>query len=151
MGVGIGESIYTLKPWGAYILNEFYKLHLVDQPHTLSETIANVIGGFVRQPVTGKHEWVVSEDVNSMYPLLSMVSFNMSPETYVPLSKAPAELREFILTYYTDQDEDRCLNLSNEVKLKTIELLKKYNFSMGINGALFSNEKIGLIPKLVLV
>ena len=150
MGVGIGESIYTLKPWGAYILNEFYKLHLVDQPHTLSETIANVIGGFVRQPVTGKHEWVVSEDVNSMYPLLSMVSFNMSPETYVPLSKAPAELREFILTYYTDQDEDRCLNLSNEVKLKTIELLKKYNFSMGINGALFSNEKIGLIPKLVL-
>ena len=150
MGVNFSESIGTLKPWGSYILNEFYKKRMVQAPKSENDGLTNIIGGFVRDPIVGQHKWIVSEDVNSMYPLLSMVSFNMSPETFIPVSKAPPEVREMILTHYNDQNEDRLFDLSNDVKLKTSDILKKYKLSMGINGALFSNEETGLIPQLVL-
>ena len=100
MGVNFSESIGTLKPWGSYILNEFYKKRMVQAPKSENDGLTNIIGGFVRDPIVGQHKWIVSEDVNSMYPLLSMVSFNMSPETFIPVSKAPPEVREMILTHY---------------------------------------------------
>lgn len=39
-------------------------------------------GGFVKDPQVGMHKWVVSFDLNSLYPHL-MLQYNMSPETYV--------------------------------------------------------------------
>ena len=35
------------------------------------------------------------------------------------------------------------------MKFQKIELLQKYNYSLGINGAIFSKDKLGMIPKLV--
>lgn len=150
MGVNFSDALGTLKPWGSYLLNEFYKEKIICPSDEERTEKVNIIGGFVRDPIKGKHHWIISEDVNSMYPMLSMAGSNMSPETFIPVHKAPMELRELILAYYNDQDENRLLNLDQSIKDKTRELLVKYNCSMGINGALFSNVHIGLIPKLVL-
>ena len=37
-------------------------------------------GGYVKEPQIGRHEWIVSFDLNSLYPNL-IVQYNMSPET----------------------------------------------------------------------
>ena len=37
-------------------------------------------GGYVKEPQVGRHKWVVSFDLNSLYPNL-IVQYNMSPET----------------------------------------------------------------------
>ena len=37
-------------------------------------------GGYVKEPQVGRHEWIVSFDLNSLYPNL-IVQYNMSPET----------------------------------------------------------------------
>ena len=39
-------------------------------------------GGYVKPPQIGRHSWVVSFDLNSLYPNL-IVQYNMSPETLV--------------------------------------------------------------------
>ena len=39
-------------------------------------------GGYVKDPHVGSHDWVVSFDLNSLYPNL-IVQYNMSPETLV--------------------------------------------------------------------
>ena len=37
-------------------------------------------GGYVKEPQVGRHDWIVSFDLNSLYPNL-IVQYNMSPET----------------------------------------------------------------------
>lgn len=91
----------------------------------------------------------MSVDVNSMYPLLGMVSFNMSPETYIPPHLVPQELQDILRVYYNSQEELNILNLDSTVKERVTELLQKYNIGLGINGACFRREEEGIIPKTV--
>ena len=41
-----------------------------------------IAGGYVKEPNPGRYEWVVSFDLNSLYPNI-IVQNNMSPETYL--------------------------------------------------------------------
>lgn len=148
MGVQVGETLGTVKPWSTYIANRSIMNNQVLPPRKEVDH-PNIVGGFVRDPNPGKHKWILSEDVNSMYPLLGMVGFNMSPETYVPIHELPNDLRDIVLTYFNDQDESKRLKLPDEVWQRTTELLNEHNMSLGINGAVFSKEKRGMIPELV--
>lgn len=148
MGVQIGDALGTVKPWAQYIANMSMLTKQV-MPMRQEHDSPHVVGGYVRVPQVGKHNWVLSGDVNSMYPLLGMVAFNMSPETFIPKSKLDPELRDIIISYFNDQDEEARLELSENIWNKTTELLKKNNVTLGINGAVFSKEKLGMIPEMV--
>ena len=148
MGVQIGDSMGTVKPWSQYIANRSIK-NMQVMPMRQEFPDPHVVGGYVRDPNTGKHKWVVSGDVNSMYPLLGMVGFNMSPETFIPKHKLPPALRDIVLTYFNDQNEEARLHLSDEVWEATTDLLKLHNMTLGINGAVFSKEKLGMVPEMV--
>ena len=148
MGVTVGDSLGTVKPWSQYISNRSMLGRQVmptrkefDSPH--------VVGGFVREPNQGKHTWVLSADYNSMYPLLGMVGFNMSPETYIPKNELPPELRDVVLSYFNDQNELDRLNMTKEIWEATENSLKEHNISLGINGAAFHKDKLGMIPEMV--
>jgi len=91
----------------------------------------------------------VSEDVNSMYPKLSMATFNMSPETYIPQEKLPTDLRQIVNKYFSGQIDDDKFNIPQEIWIKLKELLNKYNLAMAVNGACFKRDKQGIIPRLV--
>ena len=39
-----------------------------------------IIGAYVKEPITGRHDWIVSFDLNSLYPHLIM-QYNISPDT----------------------------------------------------------------------
>ena len=148
MGVQLSDSLGTVKPWSQYILNRSLLNHQVMPPKT-EHPDPHVVGGYVRDPNKGKHKWVVSADVNSMYPLLGMVGFNMSPETYVPKHKLPTELRDIVLQYFNDQNEEKLLDLPEDVWEATIKSLETNNLALGINGAVFDKSNVGLIPELV--
>ena len=148
MGVTISDAMATVKPWSQYILNKSYQENKI-MPYKKDNPQPNVVGGFVRDPQIGKHKWVISADVNSMYPLLSMVGFNMSPETYVPKHKLPSDLKDLVLSKFNDQLEENRLNMTEEEWKYTSSLLQKYNYSMAINGAVFTKDKLGMIPEMV--
>ena len=148
MGVQIGDSMGTVKPWSQYILNKSMLNAQVMPPKT-DHPNPDVVGGYVRDPNKGKHKWVLSSDVNSMYPLLGMVGFNMSPETFVPKAKLPDELRDIVLKHFNNQEEEKRLNLDESIWNRTTELLQEHNLALAINGAVFSKDNLGMIPEMV--
>lgn len=152
MGVLLDDTLKTVKPWSQHIANEAMKQKKVMPPKKEVES-PKIVGGFVKEPIPGLCKWCMNVDVNSMYPMLSIAAFNMSPETYISMDKAPADLRDLLKSVIKkDQDEEQFLDLkdNNPEKFKKItELLQKYKLSLGINGALFDISKKGLIPSLV--
>jgi len=148
MGITLSDAMGTVKPWSQYISNKAMQNNQILPPRK-DNTDPYVVGGFVRAPERGMHEWIISEDVNSMYPLLGMVGFNMSPETFVAKSELPDDLRDIVLSYYNDQEEINRLDIPMDVKEHVKTTLKKHNVSLGINGAVFKNDKLGIIPELI--
>jgi len=149
MGVLLQDSMGTVRPWARYISNKALQSNRIMPKDQYSDGDTSIKGGYVAEPVKGKHNWVLSSDVNSMYPLLGMVGFNMSPETFIPLSKTPNDLKEIILRYYNNENEAERFDIPVQVKERVTELLQKYNYSMGMNGALFTREKTGMIPEMI--
>lgn len=148
MGVQISDSLGTVKPWAQYLSN----VAIIDaqvMPPQKENAQPHVVGGYVRDPSLGRKKWVISSDVNSMYPLLGMAGFNMSPETFLEIHQLPPSLRDLVLTYFTGQDEGQRLELTDDVWETVIEELQEHNIALGINGAAFDKSSLGMIPKLV--
>lgn len=148
MGCLQEDILGTLKAWDCSITNTIFKDNLIAPPHA-KKTNPYVVGGFVRRPIKGKHKWILSSDVASMYPLLSMAAFNMSPETFIPFEDRPQELKDITTKFFKSQNEDDILDITDEEFKYINEVCSKYNVSCGINGAMFTKEKQGVIPKLV--
>lgn len=146
-GCVIEDTLGTIAAWNSYIANVCYQKKIA-LPIKVEHEDPHIIGGYVKDPEIGLHKWVISNDYNSMYPM-NMVGFNMSAETYKPLAKIPSDLRTLIMENFYDQNEDRVMDLPQDVWDKTTKLLEKYNYSMGINGAIFDKTQQGIIPELV--
>lgn len=147
MGVLISDSFGTVRPWSQYISNIAAQSNQV-LPGRVDHEQPSVTGGYVRDPVRGKMHWVLSADVRSMYPNV-MIAYNMSPETIREINELPGELRDVILAYFNDQDESKLLDYPEEVWNHTSALLTKHNLAMGINGAIFTRNETGLLPRLL--
>lgn len=148
MGILFSDALGTVKPWGNYINNVAWaqkKIITTDKPGKEGSNK----GGYVRDTIKGRYKWIVSVDVNSMYPLLSMVAQNMSAETYIPAQKLPKDLREIVVKYFMNEEEDDRLELPENIWEEYRTLLKKYNFSGSATGAIFDKSKQGMISKLV--
>jgi len=87
-------------------------------------------GAYVKDPQVGMHKWVMSFDLNSLYPHLIM-QYNISPETLVTQNKIPKMTVDRLL--------DREFNTTQ---------LKKHH-TITPNGALFRTNKKGFLPELM--
>ena len=84
------------------------------------------MGAYVKEPQVGMHEWVVSFDLNSLYPHLIM-QYNISPETSVESSDMSLSV-------------DKMLN--KEVDVQS-------HYATTPNGARFSKRKQGFLPEIL--
>lgn len=80
--INFGDTFASVNPWDVIIYN-----YLMDQRIVIPQMPSvsggeSIIGGFVKEPIVGMHKWVVSFDLNSLYPHLIM-QYNISPETFV--------------------------------------------------------------------
>ena len=148
MGVQIGDSMGTVKPWSQYIANKSM-MNMQVMPPRQDHPQPNIVGGYVRDPNAGKHRWTLSADVNSMYPLLGMVGFNMSPETFIPKYKLPEKLRDLVLMHFNDQDDEKRIYMDNNIWNNVTSELQENNLALAINGAVFSKDKLGMVPEMV--
>jgi len=81
-------------------------------------------GGYVKDPQIGRHDWVVSFDLNSLYPNL-IVQYNMSPETIVDQTEVEG------VQYY----------LAGSAV--------KGNFAVAANGSRYRKDVDGIIPQII--
>ena len=125
------NDVYSqVKMWDVIIYNYLrdkgIQVPLIER-QSKSEAYA---GAYVKDPQVGLHKWVVSFDLNSLYPHLIM-QYNISPETIVGMSE-------------THPGVDDMLNKSFDTSH-----LPSINQTMTPNGALFSREKHGFLPELM--
>jgi DNA polymerase elongation subunit (family B) len=113
-------------------------------PTFVNEDIRDPLaGGFVRDPVRGLHESIVSFDVNSLYPN-TIITLNISSET--KLGK--------IVTGDIEKDEKIDIKLVNG-KVSTIptakfkEFIVKEKVSVSKAGVLYSQKFKGVCPNLI--
>jgi DNA polymerase elongation subunit (family B) len=75
------DALGTTAIWDATIYNELMNDKIVIPPKPpVPETLPKIVGGYVKEPFVGSHDWVCSFDLNSLYPNI-MVQYNISPET----------------------------------------------------------------------
>ena len=75
------EDVYSqVRMWDTLIYNYLTDRNIVVPPKKGAKKDEKYAGAYVKEPIPGKYDWVVSFDLNSLYPHLIM-QYNISPET----------------------------------------------------------------------
>lgn len=127
-GVNYGDAFGTVGIWETILYRRLLKEGKVPPIKSGPGARAGeLVGGYVKDPKVGMHPWVVSFDLNSLYPHL-MLQYNMSPETYL------SDTREYV-------SQDMVLNDKFQNNNK--------DYSVCANGVCFTNKFRGIIPEII--
>ena len=122
------EDIFgTVKYWDVMIHNYLKNKKVVVPQKSFSSKSDKYEGAYVKDPQVGQHKWVMSFDLNSLYPHLIM-QYNMSPETLVTGN-------------YMKLDVDTML------KETPIDIPERCTITP--NGALYRTDKRGFLPEMM--
>ena len=127
-GVNYQDTLGTTAIWDSIIFRRLARSKVAIMPSNNSKS-TKFPGGFVKEPQVGMHDWVMSFDLNSLYPNL-IIQYNMSPETLVRQSCV------------SDLNPDKILS---EEKID----VPNDNLAVACNGATFRRDKKGIIPEIV--
>ena len=123
------EDVYSqVRMWDTLIFNFLKKENIVVPPKKGSKKDDKYAGAFVKEPIPGLYEWVVSFDLNSLYPHLIM-QYNISPETL-------QDHRHPSVTV------DRLLG--QQIDLSTLQ-----GETVCANGAMYRTDLQGFLPKMM--
>ena len=87
------EDVFQqVRMWDAIIFNWLKKKNIVIPMQKLGKKDDQYAGAFVKEPTPGLYNWVVSFDLNSLYPHLIM-QYNLSPETLIKIDDYTDEMR----------------------------------------------------------
>tara|TARA_S200000501_G_C20854182_1_gene757045 strand:+ start:457 stop:2937 length:2481 start_codon:yes stop_codon:yes gene_type:complete len=121
------EDVYSqVRMWDTMIYNYLADKNVVPPPRKGARKDEKYAGAYVKEPKPGKYDWVVSFDLNSLYPHLIM-QYNISPET----------LWE---TRHPSASVDKLLN--QEVDLSG-------DFAVCANGAQYRKDIKGFLPEMM--
>ena len=127
------EDVFgQVKYWDVLIHNYLKNKKIVIPQKARQSKSEKYEGAYVKDPQVGQHKWVMSFDLNSLYPHLIM-QYNMSPETLVTGS------------YLKLADDKTYVNeMLGEVNLDIPE-----NTTITPNGALYRTDKLGFLPEMM--
>ena len=126
--VNFSDIAYQVRTWDAIIYNYLKKKNIVIPQKERNQKDEKYAGAYVKEPKPGKYDWVVSFDLNSLYPHLIM-QYNISPETLVE-------------TRHPSATVDKLLNQDI-----TFEMYSDY--AVCANGAMFRKDVKGFLPELM--
>jgi len=111
------------------IIYRYLNLRKVAVPPNVRKEKESYPGGYVKDPRVGRTDWVVSFDLNSLYPNL-IVQYNMSPET---LLRDPSHKLMSGVDYYLEHAP----HPANK------------NVSVAANGSCYRKDKQGVLPEII--
>ena len=85
-GVNYQDTLGTTAIWDSIIFRRLARSKVAILP-AADHAAQQFPGGYVKEPHVGMHDWVMSFDLNSLYPNL-IVQYNMSPETLIGVTDA---------------------------------------------------------------
>ena len=123
------EDVFSqVRMWDTIIYNYLKKRNIVIPPKEKSSKDEKYAGAYVKEPIPGMYDWVVSFDLNSLYPHLIM-QYNISPETLLD-------------ERHPSVNTDKILNQD-----LTFEMYKDY--AVCANGAMYRKDVRGFLPELM--
>lgn len=133
------DTFTSVRMWDVIIHN-----YLIDQKIVVPmfdpgerEGQEGVEGAYVKAPQVGMHKWVVSFDLNSLYPHLIM-QYNISPETY----------KGMFAHLNTDAGVDKILNGAlNDLSIR--REIEAQNYTVAATGCYFDRDRQGFLPQLM--
>lgn len=123
--VNFNDTLATVKPWDIIIHNYLMNKRIVIPQQKIKSNNTTIVGGYVKDPQVGMHNWVVSFDLNSLYPHLIM-QYNISPETFI--KKIPMPSIDKLLERDTNLDD---------------------TYSTTANGCCYRKDSLGFLPELM--
>ena len=120
-------DVFTqVRMWDTLIHNELIEQNIVVPQNVHTAKDEQYAGAYVKDPIVGMHEWVVSFDLNSLYPHLIM-QYNVSPETIVEGRHTSISIDNLLNNEYQAQGE----------------------YCMAANGHYFKRDKQGFLPAMM--
>ena len=123
------DVLGSTKYWDILIYNYLREKNVVIPQKKHNSKAEKFEGAYVKDPQVGMHKWVMSFDLNSLYPHLIM-QYNISPETLYSQNKVP------------NMSVDKMLD-----KKVDTSILK--GVTLTPNGALFKTDKQGFLPEIM--
>ena len=125
--VNYSDVFYQVRMWDTIIYNYLKKRNIVIPPKNRSQKNEKYAGAYVKEPKPGKYDWVVSFDLNSLYPHLIM-QYNISPETIRETRHPSSSVERILNQEVTDFNPD---------------------YATCANGAQYRKDVRGFLPELM--
>ena len=126
-GVNYNETLGTTNIWDTIIYRRLSEKKIAIPPNKDTPK-SEYPGAYVKEPIPGKYDWVVSFDLNSLYPSI-IIQLNMGPDTILP-------------GITNGVDVDRCLDGTNTPNPIT-------NSAMSAAGYHFDTSFQGALPEII--
>ena len=122
------DTFAQVRLWDIIIYNYLREQNIVLPLLKKSEKPDQFVGAYVKEPKPGAYDWIVSFDLNSLYP--SLIRFlNVSPETLISA---------------------KTMDLNHLKMIDKEEVFDAGDYTVAANGAVYSKEKRGFMPELVI-
>jgi len=107
------------------------------------KVVIDLMGAYVKDPITGKYNWIYDLDLTSLYPSIIM-TLNISPETKV-LKVDNWDYKEFL-------HNDKYIVRVGDYKIPRDDFRKhitENNMSISSNGVVYRTDVVGCIPGIL--
>ena len=128
--VNYTDVFSQVRMWDMLIYNYLKKDNVMIPPKEDNIKEDKYDGAYVKDPITGMHNWIVSFDINSLYPHLIM-QYNISPEKIIGVKSSGISV-------------DKLLNHATP-----LTHLKTEGACITPNGAMFKTDSPGFLPRLM--
>jgi DNA polymerase elongation subunit (family B) len=128
--VNYNDVFTQVRMWDTIVYNYLRNKNIVvpqKKRNTKDEAYA---GAYVKDPQTGMHKYVVSFDLNSLYPKL-IEMYNISPETIIPQEYKSVDLEKLLTKTYD------------------LKYLQEQNMTLAANGHHFRRDKQGFLGEIM--
>jgi DNA polymerase elongation subunit (family B) len=127
--VNYEDVFFQVRLWDTIIYNYLRKRNIVvPEKEKGIEKVEKYQGAYVKEPIPGVYDWVVSFDLNSLYPHLIMM-YNISPETLL-------------------EEKHPSINV-NKVLSKSLDLTSYKDYAVCANGSMYRKDFRGFLPELM--
>jgi len=116
-GVNYSDTFGVTNIWESIIYRKLHSEKRMPPAFVPDHGKSKFAGGYVKEPHVGAHDWVVSFDLNSLYPNI-IVQWNMSTETLI--SQAEASGVEYYMNA-PDFTDDCCVAANGSTYTKKVD------------------------------
>jgi len=133
------EDVFAqTRMWDSLIYSYLLEKNIIVPPKIIKQKTEAFEGAYVKEPQVGKHDWVASFDLNSLYPHLLM-QYNISPETLIENVDYTPEMRNVISSGIS---VDRLLT-------RQVDTSGLVDVTLTPNSQFFRTDIQGFIPKMM--